>query len=194
MDGFIADPHGDFSAFPQDPATLAVLFDRYPETCPAHLRDVLGVTGAPRRFDTVIMGYRTYEPALAVGLPGGVYPHLRQVVATHRDLPEATILTTMSGDLPRQVALLKGQPGRDIWLCGGATLAAQLVDQIDEVQIKVNPVTLGAGIPLLPAPGAARAFRLAGMEELPGGIALLTYRSESRRGGDARRSAAGSPT
>lgn len=186
IDGFIADPCGDFSAFPQDPTTLAVLFDRYPETCPTHLRDVLGVTGAPRRFDTVLMGYRTYEPALAVGLPGGAYPHLHQVVATHRDLPDAPNLTMISGDLPRQIARLKDQPGHDIWLCGGANLAAQLIDHIDEIQIKVNPVTLGAGIPLLPAPGAARAFRLAGLEELPGGIALLTYRSENQQGDPAR--------
>ncbi|WP_334138360.1 dihydrofolate reductase family protein [Corynebacterium variabile] len=186
IDGFIADPHGDVSAFPQDRATLAALFDRYPETCPAHLRDVLGVIGAPRRFDTVLMGYRTYEPALAVGLPGGVYPHLHQVVVTHRDVPDSPNLTAISGDLPHQIARLKDQPGRDIWLCGGANLAAQLIDHIDEIQIKVNPVILGAGTPLLPVPGAARDLRLATMEELPGGVALLTYRSGNHRKEPAR--------
>jgi len=38
LDGFIADRDGAFDAFPQDPATLAALFERLPETCPAHLR------------------------------------------------------------------------------------------------------------------------------------------------------------
>ena len=177
IDGFIAGPDGDFSAFPQNPATLAALFDRYPETCPAHARSPLGIPGLPRRFDTVLMGYRTYKPALDVGLPGGAYPHLRQIVATHRSLPEAPNLEVISGELPEQIARLKAEPGRDIWLCGGANLAAQLIEHIDEIQVKVNPLVLGAGIPLLPAIGRPHAVCLTGTEELPGSVAMLTYRS-----------------
>ncbi|GAB49332.1 dihydrofolate reductase family protein [Mobilicoccus pelagius] len=177
IDGFIADVDGDFSAFPQDPATLAALFDRYPETCPTHARTALGVSGQSRRFDTVIMGYRTYEPALAAGLPGGAYPHLRQIIATHRSVPDTPNLAAISGDLPAHIARLKGQPGRDIWLCGGADLAAQLIDHIDEFQIKVNPVVLGSGIPLVSMSGPSVGFRLTGSELLPGGVALLTYRA-----------------
>ncbi|RLZ04406.1 deaminase [Kocuria tytonicola] len=176
IDGYIAASDGAFTAFPQDPATLRALFTRYPETCPAHARAALGITEPPRRFDTVIMGYKTYEPALAVDLPGGAYPHLHQVVATHRHLPEALGLTTISGDLTTQVTNLKAGAGRDIWLCGGAHLAAQLMDLIDEIQVKVNPVILGDGIPLLPSADAPRPFCLTAMEELPGEVALLTYR------------------
>lgn len=58
VDGFIADARGDFSRFPVRPETLAALFARCPETCPAHLREPLGVSGGPRRFDTVLMGAR----------------------------------------------------------------------------------------------------------------------------------------
>lgn len=177
VDGFIADAAGDVSAFPQDPATLAALFERYPERCPAHARDALGVEAPPRRFDTVLMGYRTYLPALDVGLPGGVYPHLRQIVATHRDLPVAEGLGTMSGDVVAAVRRLKEEPGEDIWLCGGADLAAQLADLVDEVQVKVNPVLLGSGIPLLPATRAPRPLTLTATDPLPGGVVLHTYRA-----------------
>lgn len=177
IDGFIAGPDGDFSAFPNHPATLARLFERYPETCPAHARSALGVDAAPRRFDTVLMGYRTYEPALAVGLPGGVYPHLRQIVATHRALPAAPTLTTISGDLPDQIARLKAEPGGDIWLCGGADLAAQLVEHIDEIQVKINPIVFGEGIPVLPITDGPRSLRLVSAEELPGGVTLRSYRT-----------------
>ncbi|WP_040161892.1 dihydrofolate reductase family protein [Nigerium massiliense] len=180
LDAFIADPDGDFSAFPQDPATLAVLFDRYPETCPAHAREALGVDAPPRRFDTVVMGYRTYQPALDAGLTGGAYPHLRQVVATHRALPDAEGLSVISGDVAGAVRQLKEEPGRDIWLCGGADLAAQLVELIDEIQIKVNPVLLGSGIPLLPA-GGPRPYELTAADELPGGVVLQTYRQVRTR-------------
>lgn len=176
LDGFIAAPDGDTSAFPHHPGALAALFDRYPETCPAHLRDTLGVTGEPRRFDTVLMGYRTFEPALAAGLPGGAYPHLTQIVATHRDLPPAPGLSTVSGDLATAVADLKRRPGGDIWLCGGGTLAAQLVDLIDELQVKLNPVAFGQGIPMLPIGGAPRQLTCVSVDPLPGGATLHTYR------------------
>lgn len=170
-DGFIADRNGDPSAIPTDPSTLAALFERYPETCPAHAREAFGVTSANRRFDTVVMGHRTYAPAVEVGLPGGAYPHLRQVVATHRDLP----LETMSGDVCAQVADLKRQAGADIWLCGGAELAGQLLDEIDEFQFKVNPVLLGDGIPVIGGPRQVE-LTLASTEPLPEGVVLNTYR------------------
>lgn len=177
LDGFIADPSGDFSAFPQDPATLAALFERYPETCPAHLRDVLGVSGPPRRFDTVLMGFDTFQPALEVGLPGGAYPHLAQYVVTHQQLDPGAGIRTLTGDVTTAVAALKYEPGRDIWLCGGGNLAAQVVDQIDELQVKVNPVVLGRGIPLLPV-NRTLSLELDNREDLPGGVTLLTYRRE----------------
>ena len=107
IDGFIADPSGDFGSFPLDPRTLEALFQRYPETCPVHAREALGVTAATRRFDTVLMGRRTYQPAVDAGLTGGAYPHLRQIVAAHRTLPQAAGLQVMHGDLPAQVRELK---------------------------------------------------------------------------------------
>ncbi|TPW78381.1 dihydrofolate reductase family protein [Schumannella sp. 10F1B-5-1] len=198
IDGLIADPTGDFSRFPVDPATLAVLFERYPETCPTHVRAALGITAEPRRFDTVIMGSGTFAPGLDAGLIGGAYPHLRQVVATHRALDPADGVETVAGDsasILARVAELKAEPGRDIWLAGGGDLAAQLMPLIDEVQVKVNPLVLGDGIPLFGRRGAAasgpsanpaadlaaaslaRDLSLVSSEPLPGGVVLNTYRS-----------------
>lgn len=174
-DGFIADPDGDFSAFPVDPATLAELFARYPETCPAHARGPLGITAPPRRFDTVVMGYRTHELALAAGLTSA-YPHLRQLVATHRELPADDTVEVVRGDVRARVAQLKAEPGMDIWLCGGADLAGQLVDEIDEFQLKVNPVLLGDGVPLLRGAASARGLTRTDSRALPGGVVLTTYR------------------
>lgn len=175
IDGFIAEDDGDFSAFPQDPATLRVLFDRYPETCPVHVRDALGVTAAPRRFDAVVMGRRTHQPALDQGL-AGAYPHLAQYVVTRRSLPGSPSVQRVSEDPAQFVADLKREPGRDIWLCGGGDLAAQLLDLIDELQLKVNPVLLGNGIPLVRGTRIPASFRLVQSEQLPGGVLLNTYR------------------
>jgi dihydrofolate reductase len=40
----------------------------------------------------------------------------------------------------------------DIWVVGGGELAARLVDvgRLDEIEVSIAPVTLGAGKPLLP--------------------------------------------
>lgn len=173
-DGFIADSSGDFSAFPQDPATLRALFEEYPETCPAHVRDIFGVSDRPRHFDTVIMGMRTHQPALDAGLTSA-YPHLDQFVVTHRsDLPDDPSVTIVHDDPAGLVAELKQRPGRDIWLCGGADLAGQLVAEIDQLHLKVNPILLGEGIPLM-REGTPRSLRLVTSRGLPGGMLLNTY-------------------
>lgn len=175
-DGFIADAYGDVSAFPVEPATLAELFALYPETCPVHARGALGVTAGPTRFDTVIMGYRTHAPALDAGL-SSAYPHLRQLVVTHRDLPADDTVEVVTGDVRGRVAQLKAEPGRDIWLCGGADVAGQLVDEIDEFQLKVNPVLFGHGIPLIGGDaGMPTGLHLIESRVLPGGVVFTTYR------------------
>ena len=50
-----------------------------------------------------------------------------------------------------------------MWLCGGGHLAGQLVDEMDELFLKVYPVVLGRGIGLFapetgPEPPIARRF------------------------------------
>lgn len=173
IDGYIADKNGDAFVFPAKPETLTHLFSRYPETCPQHLRQPLGVTGSPRRFDTVIMGYRTHEPALRAGLTSA-YPHLKQIIVTHRTLPDDPAVDVWAGDLAPRIAELKRQAGGDIWLCGGGNLASQLIEHIDELQIKLNPLILGAGTPLF-AGSPLRSWRLQANEPIPGSVCLLTY-------------------
>lgn len=179
IDGFIAAPDGGFDAFANDPETLAELFAMYPETCPAHVRPHLGITAEPARFDAVIMGANTHRPALDAGLTSA-YPHLQQYVVTHGELPEDPSVTRFEGDPVAFVADLKQRPGRDIWLCGGGDLAGQLIDEIDELQVKVNPVLLGEGIPLARLGYAPRSFDLADSRVLPAGVVLTTYRRAPR--------------
>ncbi|MDN4480422.1 dihydrofolate reductase family protein [Demequina muriae] len=185
VDGFIADEDGDASQFPMDPDTVAALFSRYPETCPAPLREAFGVTGERRRFDTVLLGRRTHQPAIEAGWQGGAYPHLRQIVVTHHDLGDTPGVETLSGDVALAVARLKAEPGDDIWLCGGADLASQLIDVIDELQVKVNPILLGGGIPLFARGRMPRSVALTEVDHLPGDVVLSTYRMSGGPGLDS---------
>jgi len=53
-------------------------------------------------------------------------------------------------DVAAEMATIKQQPGKDIWLLGSPTLAQTFMrlDLIDEYRLNVNPVVLGQGKPL----------------------------------------------
>ena len=55
VDRFIAREDGSFDFFLTEGEHLRDLFDAFPETVPAHLRDALEVRGENRWFDTVLM-------------------------------------------------------------------------------------------------------------------------------------------
>lgn len=177
LDGYIAAEDGSIDAFRLHEGFLAELFRRFPETCPGHLRGPLGVEGANQRFDTVIMGRSTYEPALAVGVIDP-YPTLRTVVVSRTLEPPGPPVEVVADDLPGLVERLRGEDGKDIWLAGGGKLAAAFRDLglIDELVIKLNPVTLGRGIPLFDGAAADTPLELLAAEALPGGVQLLRYR------------------
>jgi dihydrofolate reductase len=78
-DGFIARADGTFDWSLAEGEHLGDLFAEFPETVPGHLREALGVRGEGREFDAVLMGRRTYEVGLALGVTSP-YPHLRQRV------------------------------------------------------------------------------------------------------------------
>ena len=57
LDGFIADPKGDFGFFPIEPDLTRMITEELPETLPVQARGPLGLTDTPnQRFDTVLMG------------------------------------------------------------------------------------------------------------------------------------------
>lgn len=185
VDGFIARENGSFDVFPGEGEHYAYLFAEYPETIPGHLRAQLGIGGENRHFDTVLMGRATYEVGTAIGVTSP-YPHLRQLVvsSTMGASPDPAV-ELVTGDPVGRVRALKREDGLDIWLCGGGSLAAALYDEIDELVLKVNPVALGAGIPLFRGPERPRSLRLTDHRTFDGGVAVHSYRV-AREGGAAR--------
>jgi dihydrofolate reductase len=181
LDGFIAAPGGGDptgSVFDVTPDYLEHLVTHYPETLPDGARTALGIASPATRFDTVLEGRRSYQVGLDAGVTNA-YPHLRHVVFSRSlgQSPDPTVEVT-AADPVETVRQLKGAGGGGIWLVGGAQLAGALYDEIDELVLKVNPVTLGSGIPLFGASRSStvRSFELAGSQALPGGVAVLTYR------------------
>lgn len=148
LDGFIARPDGSFDCFLFEGDHFPDLFARFPETFPTHLRHQLGVSGEPQLFDTVLMGRNTYEVGLREGITSPYAPLRQYVISTSMTESPDKGVTLFREDPLDLVRQLKREDGKDIWICGGGKLAGALAPEIDELILKINPVVIGAGIPL----------------------------------------------
>lgn len=156
LDGYIATPDGGYDWIVTDPdIDFDALF---------------------ARFDTLLMGRRTFEVAgeYALGRPGTrTYVFSRSL--RQADHPGVTIVGDVSDEW---IAELRAQPGKDIWLYGGGELFRSLLalDCVDTVEPAIVPVLLGEGVPLLPGPAVHRRLSLAGRRVYEkSGIVLLQY-------------------
>ena len=182
LDGFVAGPDGTdpsgpggFWPIPED--YLRHLIENFPETLPGPARQALGVTAEGTRFDTVLEGRHSYR----VGLDAGVtdaFPHLRHLVfsRTLARSPDPAV-SIVSGDPLATVREMKQQDGKDIWVIGGGALAGALYPEIDELVIKLAPLTIGTGIPLFgrDAVFEPRTWQLTDHTVLGSGALFLTY-------------------
>lgn len=157
LDGFIAGPQGEYDWIPDEPEIDWGAF--------------------MARFDTVLMGRRSYEAALAA--PGGsVLPGMATYVFSStlrpEDHPGVTIVGT---DLEPTIEELRRRDGKEIWLFGGGDLFRSLLDRgyVDLVEVGLVPMLLGRGVPFLAGLAARVALRLTDTRRYPTGIMLLTY-------------------
>ena len=156
LDGFIAGPNGEYDWITFDSSyDFAALY---------------------RRFDTLLMGRRTYEvaktrPAALSGMGMKVC-----VVSTTLDPAQNPDIAIIRDRVSEIVAGLKAESGKDIWLMGGGVLFRFLLDAglVDGIDIAVMPVLLGRGVPFLPG-GQRCTLRLNESKSLPSGILSLSY-------------------
>jgi dihydrofolate reductase len=78
-----------------------------------------------------------------------------------------------------EVAELKTQPGKDIYLIGGARTAASLIDAglVDELRLHLHPLIAGEGKALFEVAGPRRGLELRNVERLDDGRVNLTYQA-----------------
>ncbi|WP_229074645.1 dihydrofolate reductase family protein [Actinoplanes sp. DH11] len=174
IDGFIAAPDGSWDFLVISDDVTAFMTERYPETVPTHARAMLGVDAPNRTIDTVLMGRLTYEPALREGVTSP-YGHLRQVVFSRTLTSTDPAVEVVAGDPVEFVGKLRQEPGADIWLAGGGSLAGQLLPEVDELVIKLNPIVAGSGIPLVTRGFDPHRFTLIDATPLPSGVVVLRY-------------------
>lgn len=85
-------------------------------------------------------------------------------------------------NLVEQVTELKTQPGKDLLLMGGASLAADLTAHglVDEHQVVVHPVVLGGGKALFPETKQRLDLQLADSRIFDARSVLLRHHPASR--------------
>lgn len=175
LDGYIAGPDGRFDAFPVEGDHMEALLERFADAIPTAIAEQLGVGQSGTRFGTVLMGWNTYAVGLAEGVASS-YRHLQQIVFSRQHHGGAESLTVTDADPVEVVHGLKRAPGADIWLCGGANLAAQLIDEIDRLIVKCNPLLFGDGIPLFGRTGYAPSrFDLVQSTAFTSGVIVSEY-------------------
>lgn len=104
-----------------------------------------------KEIDTVIMGWNTYNQiANELSPKQWLYEEFYSYVVTHRDLPLKKNIEFTKQSPEEILHKLKQQDGKDIWICGGATIVSQLIeaDLIDRFHVSVLPILLGDGIRL----------------------------------------------
>ena len=180
LDGFIGDEHGDASAMLRflDAEYMEFLRTEFPETVPTHGRGQLGIDRdcANKRFDTIIQGRASYELALKMGITSP-YGHLREFVASRTlgTSPDPNV-EIIADDLVGRVRALKAEEGGlDIYLCGGARVAGELLGEVDELVIKSYPMVYGTGMPMFATGLDIKDFTLDGVRTFANGVVVRTY-------------------
>jgi dihydrofolate reductase len=162
LDGFIEGPNGEYDwCFTDQDYGMADFF---------------------KRIDSVFYGRKSYELALSMGdsageaaMPG--FPKLREYVfsTTLRTVKPGAIL--INGDIEAAVRKIKNEPGNDIWLFGGASLTASLLNLglVDEISLAVHPIILGGGKPLFSQITDRTPLTLLDTKSYSSGLVSLTY-------------------
>lgn len=136
------------------------------------------------RYDIVLMGKATYEYGYQFGVqpgqPSPVYSHMKHYVFS-KTLNFTTEVSEQVEVIKENelefIRRLKQTSNKDIYLCGGGTFAAFLLDNelIDELIIKLNPVIFGSGIRVFGTSTKVIDLSLVDSKHYQSGVMRLTY-------------------
>ena len=85
--------------------------------------------------------------------------------------------TVINSDIPQHISNLKKQPGKNIWLYGGADLISTFINLnlIDEIRMAVMPIVLGDGKPMFKEIKNRKKLKLLKSVSSKSGVVALSY-------------------
>jgi dihydrofolate reductase len=156
LDGYIAGPKGEADWIVGDPTVnIAEFFKAF-----------------YAQFDIAVMGRRTYESV------GGAIDGMRTYVFSRTLSPSVCKgVTILSENGIGELARLRAEDGKDIWLFGGGVLFGSLASAglVDSVELGVMPVMLGGGTPVVSGTAQRVKLKLIHSEHSAVGVVSLKY-------------------
>jgi dihydrofolate reductase len=139
-----------------------------------------GMGAFMKSIDTILWGRKTYTKGIEMGMKnGGFGPKIKNYLFSRQ--PQVSLLSGF--ELVRKpikpfMRRLRAQPGKDIWMMGGGEIIASFLDEgeIDEFSIRIIPIFIGAGIPLIKPQHRSIPLKLLSTKKFPDGVVHLHYR------------------
>ncbi len=135
--------------------------------------------------EALLLGRVTYEGFAAawptmtdeVGFAEKMNAMPKYVVSSTLEEAAWSNSTVLSGDVPEEVARLKGELDGVILVAGSAQLVQTLLEHglLDELRLMIFPVALGPGKGLFGEVSDKKPLRLTDSRQVGDGIAILTY-------------------
>ncbi|WP_342085211.1 dihydrofolate reductase family protein [Dyadobacter sp. OTU695] len=140
-------------------------------------------------IDAIFIGRKSYEIAQQFAesnsgeaIPG--MPPLTEYVfsKTLKSVKNGAVL--VAEDAMDEARKIKQQPGKDIWLYGGASLMEAMMKEglVDELWLSVHPILLGAGRPLFPRSSSRTHLTLINSKSYSTGLVSLRYSVDKDEG------------
>ena len=108
-----------------------------------------GMSEFLEKVDAIFYGRKSYEMMTAVE-GGNPFANKKGYVFSNSWRKATPDFELVSGDVVSRVKELKETKGKNIWLFGGASLTASVMEAelVDELWLSVHPIILGNGKPL----------------------------------------------
>lgn len=101
-------------------------------------------------IDTLFFGRKSYEMFGETG-SGGPFASFKKCVFSNSLSSVKKGVQLINGDVKAKVLEMKSEPGKDIWLFGGASLTSSLMSLglVDKLFLAVHPIMLSSGKPMV---------------------------------------------
>ena len=126
--------------------------------------------------DAIVMGWTTYHQLITELSPNSwPYEGRPCYVVTHRQEEDREHISFWNGELTALVDKLKESHKGNIWICGGAAVAGQLLKEgrIDKLWLSVIPTVLGKGVRLFAEQGQELLLKLVRAQHYNGIVDLV---------------------
>ncbi|HEY0742497.1 MAG TPA: dihydrofolate reductase family protein [Chryseosolibacter sp.] len=142
-----------------------------------------GMTEFLKGIDAIFYGRKSWEMMKTYSPPEGTenpWKHIKNYVFSNSYKTNGEDFELITGDVVEAVKKLKSEPGKNIWMFGGASLNDSLMKAglIDEIGLAVHPILLGKGKPFFSDYGKRIKLKLSDCKTYSSGLVYLTYQVE----------------